>query len=195
MTDPEALRAAFEKWAQTVFPGSSKECDANVYVNCFVQTAWESWQAAYTQGAAEARADENEACAKLADYDMNDPFRNVPKAIRARQEQAKGYFEANFEAVASPAMSAELPQPDGYAYQYHDCIRFNHGQQVNGSSPLKSIPFYYEATMQAFAAALTAEKDAVIERLTRELEVHRIAHAQARAALESITPESTEKEQ
>lgn len=39
--------------------------------------------------------------------------------------------------------SKDAEGPDGYAYRYHDCIRFNHGQSVNGSNPTEAIPFYY----------------------------------------------------
>lgn len=33
-------------------------------------------------------------------------------------------------------------QPFAYAYRYHDCIRFNHGHEVNGSRPIEAIPLY-----------------------------------------------------
>jgi hypothetical protein len=33
--------------------------------------------------------------------------------------------------------------PDGYAYRYHDCIRFNGGIEVNGGRPTEAIPYYF----------------------------------------------------
>lgn len=49
-----------------------------------------------------------------------------------------------------------LPIPDAYAYRYHDGIRFNHGQEVNGSKPSESLGLFYVGTVRAFAEAYAA---------------------------------------
>jgi len=47
-------------------------------------------------------------------------------------------------AILRSKQQAETPRkPDGYAYRYHDCIRFNQGQMVNGGKPIEAIPFFY----------------------------------------------------
>lgn len=51
---------------------------------------------------------------------------------------------------AQPATSPPEPRPaperkpDGYAFRYHDCIRFNGGERVNGGYPQGSIPYYFD---------------------------------------------------
>ncbi len=47
---------------------------------------------------------------------------------------------------AGAAESPEPRQPDGYAYEYPsmsgNVLRFNHGQEVNGSKPTRAVPYY-----------------------------------------------------
>lgn len=35
------------------------------------------------------------------------------------------------------------PEASGWAYRYADCIRFNHGQEVNGGRAIEAIPYYF----------------------------------------------------
>ena len=44
----------------------------------------------------------------------------------------------------------EQRQPDGWAYQYPDCIRFETGgRSINGNKPIKAIGLYFAPTVEA----------------------------------------------
>ena len=74
-------------------------------------------------------------------------------------------------------------QPDGYAYRYPDCIRFETGgRSINGSKPIEAIPYYLGApaaesalTRQQFDGAMegydvgNTTKQTVLERLNAAL--------------------------
>jgi hypothetical protein len=57
-------------------------------------------------------------------------------------------------------------EPYAYAYPYANCIRFNHGQMVNGGNPIEVIPLFTQADLDACAAA----KDEEIGKLRAKLE-------------------------
>lgn len=44
-------------------------------------------------------------------------------------------------ALAAPKQ--EQPKPNGYAYRYSDCIRFNGGNTVNGELPIEALPYWF----------------------------------------------------
>lgn len=45
-----------------------------------------------------------------------------------------------------------------YAYRYHDCVRYNDGESVNGGKPIEVIPLYDAGTI---APLLAAEREAM----------------------------------
>lgn len=64
-------------------------------------------------------------------------------------EVRHGYESALRSLLDALAANGRVPKPevrtpDGYAYRYHDCIRFNGGEQVNGNMPKESIPYYFQ---------------------------------------------------
>lgn len=80
-------------------------------------------------------------------------------------------------ASQSPDTAADTERerkPDGYAHQYSDgAIRFNEGEMVNGSSPVRAVPYYLDTEPKSdvqeikFRAAEHAI-ELVADRLNRE---------------------------
>ncbi len=70
-------------------------------------------------------------------------------------------------------MRAEEPRaPSGYAYRYPDMgrtvIRFNNGEEVNGSRPIEAVPYWFDAAPDV---NVTTDKiAALIARHSLELE-------------------------
>lgn len=66
-------------------------------------------------------------------------------ALHPTHASAKAYFDIAAsqlnDALAQP--QAAQPAPSGYAYRYSDGIRFNGGQEVNGSKPTEAIPYWF----------------------------------------------------
>lgn len=60
------------------------------------------------------------------------------------------------------------PSPNGYAYEYpgpYGGIQFTHGGERNGSKPLRSIPYYFDAPPPAAPALSDEEIDALIDKI------------------------------
>jgi hypothetical protein len=64
---------------------------------------------------------------------------------------------------ASAPAAAPAPEPNGYAYRYPtmdgSVIRFNHGEEVNGSKPLCAIPYWLEQPPAVTAPAAEPATD------------------------------------
>ena len=76
-------------------------------------------------------------------------------------------------AAVTKVVSAEQP-PSGYAYEYPHypppvatVIRFTGGETINGSKPLRAIPYWFAP--QAAKGWLTAEERGVVERVRDHL--------------------------
>ena len=55
-----------------------------------------------------------------------------------------GWYCTRLAGHAGPCAAISLVKPAGWAYQYPDgFIRFNHGEEVNGSRAVKGIPYYF----------------------------------------------------
>jgi hypothetical protein len=52
------------------------------------------------------------------------------------------------------AAPSEPVAPSGYAYRYHDSIRFNNGGEVNGSRPIEAVPYWFAAPPPPAAPAV-----------------------------------------
>lgn len=63
-------------------------------------------------------------------------------------DYAKGYEAAMRDEAAlrkGAPVQAEPRKPDGYAYRYsgpYGGLRFNNGEEVNGSKPIESVPYF-----------------------------------------------------
>jgi len=44
-------------------------------------------------------------------------------------------------------------RPYTFGYRYHDCVRFNGGEEVNGSRPIEAFPVYDQKTIDRLLAA------------------------------------------
>lgn len=79
-----------------------------------------------------------------------------PRAVERVGECYKlAQIQSHWEAWQARAALAQQPsgqsqrQPDGYAYRYRSTfgdgtvIRFNRGEEVNGSRPIDVVPFWY----------------------------------------------------
>ncbi len=58
-------------------------------------------------------------------------------------------------------------KPDGYAYQYHDGLRFNSGESVNGGKPGKAVPYWFDGPPEPAEPGIMTEH-AEIENLARD---------------------------
>lgn len=75
------------------------------------------------------------------------PQAEPPKSLAYTPSESNAYsqgWKAGFD-MAQP--QAEPRKPDGYAYVYPsmdgEIIRMNHGQEVNGSKPLRAMPYWF----------------------------------------------------
>ena len=50
--------------------------------------------------------------------------------------------------------NSEQLMPYAYGYQYHDCVRFNGGGEVNGARPIKAIPLFDEKAIASLKARI-----------------------------------------
>ena len=58
-------------------------------------------------------------------------------------------FNKVYALLAGAAEQVPSAPPSGYAYRYADCIRFNHGESVNGGKPIEAIPYYFTPPAQS----------------------------------------------
>lgn len=90
-TGNEALRAQLYDDAEQI---DTYLCETGDVTKVRIKKICEKLQAAYLAGAADARAEENEACAKVADDMKVNPGAakalQIAAAIRVRQEQRNG---------------------------------------------------------------------------------------------------------
>lgn len=82
------------------------------------------------------------------------------------------------EALAAHERAQPDRNPDGCAYRYRcpdggTVIRFNHGEAVNGSKPIETIPFYYG---QPSAQPASVADDCVLVALHRPAEGYEDVH-------------------
>ena len=79
----------------------------------------------------------------------HDAAHSTPPAPAETPEVYSDYPDRHSCSICEPRRPVAAPppqprQPDGYAYRYGDgCIRFNHGQQVNGGDPIEVIPYFF----------------------------------------------------
>lgn len=58
--------------------------------------------------------------------------------------------------ISERIVDASAIRPYTWAYRYHDCVRFNGGEQVNGSRPQGSFPLFDQ---KAIDMAVAAERE------------------------------------
>ncbi|MCS3692054.1 hypothetical protein ABIF07_001030 [Bradyrhizobium elkanii] len=65
-------------------------------------------------------------------------------------------YDAILARSSERIVDASAIRPYTWAYRYHDCVRFNGGEQVNGSRPQGSFPLFDQ---KAIDMAVAAERE------------------------------------
>ena len=90
---------------------------------------------------------------------LTEEIQRLEAALREAQaeihkHQSGESYDLGFQRGSdAAALRLQGGEPSGYAYRYPDCIRFSHGQEINGWKPTEAIPYYFGKPLPAPPAA------------------------------------------
>lgn len=174
MTDIKEREAFEAAWSQAYplhgkSPFTRSLINPQGYAGTRINDGWKMWQAraalAASQEKAEPVASSGAWSVKPVSFgDIAHILDSAGNHVATVYTNEAKKIAAAHNAAPVAAQASEPANPSGYAYRYPDAfgggtvIRFNGGEEVNGSRPIEAIPYWFNAPKPSAEAAIRTLK-------------------------------------